>query len=66
MTTIGVRAQPSLCTHANHHRQATSCKEHAMKQTVWHHLKLCPQGDPQHTLLDAAIAVENGKIVWLG
>ena len=28
-----------------------------MKQTVWHHLKLCPQGDPQHTLADAAIAV---------
>ena len=37
-----------------------------MKQTVWHHLKLCPEGDPQHTLADAAIAVENGKIVWLG
>ena len=25
-----------------------------MKQTVWHHLKLCPQGDPHHTLADAA------------
>ena len=37
-----------------------------MKQTVWHHLKLCPEGDPQHTLADAAIAVEDGKIAWLG
>ncbi|AXE93061.1 imidazolonepropionase [Paraburkholderia terricola] len=37
-----------------------------MKQTVWDHLKLCPRGDPQHTLPDAAIAVENGKIAWLG
>jgi imidazolonepropionase len=45
---------------------ATSCKEHAMKQTVWHHLKLCPQGDPEHTLTDAAIAVQDGTIAWLG
>ncbi|HEX7932460.1 MAG TPA: imidazolonepropionase [Paraburkholderia sp.] len=37
-----------------------------MKQTVWHQLKLCPQGDPQHTLTDAAIAVEDGRIAWLG
>jgi imidazolonepropionase len=37
-----------------------------MKQTVWHHLKLCPQGDPQHTLADAAIAVRDGQIAWLG
>ncbi|CAM2166797.1 Imidazolonepropionase [Paraburkholderia sacchari] len=37
-----------------------------MKQTVWHHLKLCPQGDPRHTIEDAAIAVENGKIAWQG
>ena len=37
-----------------------------MKQTVWHQLNLCPQGDPEHTLRDAAIAVENGNIVWLG
>ena len=37
-----------------------------MKQTVWHHLKLCPKGDPDHTLPDAAIAVEDGKIAWLG
>lgn len=37
-----------------------------MKQTVWNHLKLCPQGDPAQTIDDAAIAVENGRIVWLG
>jgi len=37
-----------------------------MKQTVWHQLKLYPQGDPDHTLPDAAIAVENGTIAWLG
>ncbi|WP_322057841.1 imidazolonepropionase [Paraburkholderia sp. J63] len=37
-----------------------------MTQTVWHHLKLCAQGDPRHDIEDAAIAVENGKIAWLG
>jgi imidazolonepropionase len=37
-----------------------------MNQTVWHHLNLCAQGDPRHTIEDAAIAVENGKIAWLG
>ncbi|MBN3754633.1 imidazolonepropionase [Paraburkholderia sp. Tr-20389] len=37
-----------------------------MKQTVWHQLKLCPQGDPNQTIDDAAIAVENGRIAWLG
>jgi imidazolonepropionase len=37
-----------------------------MKQTVWHDLKLCPQGDPHNTLDDAAIAVRDGHIVWLG
>ena len=37
-----------------------------MKQTVWHHLKLCPQGDPHHTLADAAIAVRDGRVAWLG
>ncbi|MGE8474849.1 MAG: imidazolonepropionase, partial [Paraburkholderia hospita] len=37
-----------------------------MKQTVWNHLKLCPQGDPNQTIDDAAIAVENGRIAWLG
>src|SRR6201991_328012 len=37
-----------------------------MKQTVWHHLKLCAQGDPNETITDAAIAVQNGRIEWLG
>ncbi|MEI6002945.1 imidazolonepropionase [Paraburkholderia bengalensis] len=37
-----------------------------MKQTVWNHLKLCAQGDPDQTIDDAAIAVENGRIAWLG
>jgi imidazolonepropionase len=37
-----------------------------MKQTVWHQLKLCPQGHPNETIDDAAIAVENGRIAWLG
>jgi imidazolonepropionase len=37
-----------------------------MKQTVWHHLKLCPQGDPDETIADAAIAVSEGRIAWLG
>jgi imidazolonepropionase len=37
-----------------------------MKQTLWHNLKLCAQGDPRDTFDDAAIAVEDGKIAWLG
>ncbi|MEI7296029.1 imidazolonepropionase [Paraburkholderia tropica] len=37
-----------------------------MNQAVWHHLKLCAQGDPRDTLDDAAIAVDNGTIAWLG
>lgn len=37
-----------------------------MKQTLWHNLKLCAQGDPRETLDYAAIAVEDGRIVWLG
>ncbi|CAB3802010.1 imidazolonepropionase [Pararobbsia alpina] len=37
-----------------------------MKPTVWHDLKLCTAGDPDDTISDAAIAVEDGRIVWLG
>jgi imidazolonepropionase len=37
-----------------------------MKQTVWHHLQLCAHGDPHDTLADAAIAVQHGRIEWLG
>jgi imidazolonepropionase len=40
--------------------------KHAMKRTLWHHLKLCAEGDPANTIEDAAIAVENGRIAWLG
>ncbi|TDV28619.1 imidazolonepropionase [Paraburkholderia caballeronis] len=35
-------------------------------QTVWQNLNLCLSGDPDETVLDAAIAVERGTIVWLG
>ncbi|SEA85730.1 imidazolonepropionase [Paraburkholderia sartisoli] len=37
-----------------------------MKHTVWHHLNLCAQGDPEQTIRDAAIAVRDGQIAWLG
>ncbi|CAB3752760.1 imidazolonepropionase [Paraburkholderia solisilvae] len=37
-----------------------------MKQTVWHHLQLCAHGDPHDTIADAAIAVQDGRIEWLG
>jgi imidazolonepropionase len=37
-----------------------------MKRTLWHNLKLCTNGDPDDAIDDAAIAVEDGKIVWLG
>lgn len=36
------------------------------KQTLWHNLKLCAHGDPRETLDAAAIAVEDGRIAWLG
>ena len=37
-----------------------------MKHTVWHHLNLCPHGDPTSTVAGAAIAVRDGRIDWLG
>jgi imidazolonepropionase len=37
-----------------------------MKRTLWQNLKLCPHGDPGHSVEHAAIAVEDGKIAWLG
>ncbi len=37
-----------------------------MKHTVWHHLNLCAQGNPDQTVRDAAIAVRDGRIAWLG
>ncbi|WP_133649232.1 imidazolonepropionase [Paraburkholderia flava] len=37
-----------------------------MKHTVWHHLNLCADGDPDRAISDAAIAVTDGRIEWLG
>jgi len=37
-----------------------------MKRTLWHNLQLCADGDPDRTINDAAIAVEDGRIQWLG
>ncbi|WP_206996731.1 imidazolonepropionase [Trinickia mobilis] len=37
-----------------------------MNDTVWQHFHLCPQGDPDHTIRDAALAVRDGKVAWLG
>ncbi|MBB2925936.1 imidazolonepropionase [Paraburkholderia silvatlantica] len=37
-----------------------------MKRTLWQNLNLCPHGDPGHVIEHAAIAVEDGRIAWLG
>lgn len=37
-----------------------------MKRTLWQNLRVCPKGNPGNTIDDAAIAVENGKIAWIG
>ena len=37
-----------------------------MSDAVWHHLNLCPQGNPDDTIVNAAIVVRAGKIAWLG
>lgn len=37
-----------------------------MKRTLWNNLKLCAHGDPQDVVEGATIAVESGKIAWLG
>ena len=37
-----------------------------MTQTVWHHLRLAPHGNPEAIIDDAAIAVSDGTIAWLG
>ena len=33
---------------------------------VWHHCHLLADADPARAMRDAAIAVEHGRIVWLG
>ncbi len=37
-----------------------------MSERVWQHLHLCPHGDPDDTIVDAALAVRAGRIEWLG
>jgi len=37
-----------------------------MSDLVWHHLNLCARGDPNETIADAALAVRDGDIAWLG
>lgn len=37
-----------------------------MSDLVWHHLNLCPRGDPGESIVDAALAVRGGTIAWLG
>jgi len=37
-----------------------------MNDLVWQHLHLCPRGDPEETIADAALAVRDGKLVWIG
>jgi imidazolonepropionase len=37
-----------------------------MNDLVWQHLHLCPRGDPEETIADAALAVRDGKLVWVG
>ena len=37
-----------------------------MSDLVWQHLNVCPEGDPDDTIVDAALAVRDGTIAWLG
>jgi imidazolonepropionase len=37
-----------------------------MSEQVWRHLNLCPNGDPGASIADAALAVRDGTIAWLG
>lgn len=37
-----------------------------MSDLIWQHLNLCPSGDPDETIADAALAVRDGTIAWLG
>ena len=40
--------------------------ELTMNERVWHHLNLCPHGNPDETIADAALAVRDGVIAWVG
>jgi len=37
-----------------------------MSDLVWQHLNLCASGDPGEAISNAALAVRDGKIAWLG
>jgi imidazolonepropionase len=37
-----------------------------MSDLVWQHMNLCPDGDPGEAIADAAVAVRDGKVAWLG
>ncbi len=37
-----------------------------MNERLWEHLHLCPRGDPDDTIADAALAVREGRIEWFG
>ena len=37
-----------------------------MSDLVWQHMNLCPGGDPGTVISDAALAVRDGRIMWLG
>jgi imidazolonepropionase len=37
-----------------------------MTDTVWHHLHLCPEGNPGQVIRDAAIVTQAGRIAWFG
>jgi imidazolonepropionase len=37
-----------------------------MNERVWQHLQLCPRGNPDDSIADAALAVRDGKVAWLG
>jgi imidazolonepropionase len=37
-----------------------------MTDTVWHHLHLCPEGNPGQVIRDAAIVTQAGRIAWIG
>ncbi|HEV3106658.1 MAG TPA: imidazolonepropionase [Trinickia sp.] len=37
-----------------------------MNELVWHNLHLCARGNPDETIADAALAVHDGNVAWLG
>ncbi|GLU32462.1 imidazolonepropionase [Trinickia caryophylli] len=37
-----------------------------MTESIWQDMHLCPRGDLDETIQDAAMAVRDGKIVWVG